>query len=46
MKRKPHPALTKAVVFGAILCTLLAVFSLYTRPDFMLALANVVWSCF
>jgi hypothetical protein len=46
MKRKLHPAITKALVFGAVLCALLAVFSLYTRPDFMLTLANQVWSCF
>jgi len=24
----------------------LAVFALYTRPDFLLTLANQVWSCF
>ena len=46
MKRRPHPFAMKAVVFGAVLCVLLAVFSLYARPDFMLTLANEVWSCF
>ena len=25
---------------------LLAVFALYTRPDFLLQLANQVWACF
>jgi hypothetical protein len=25
---------------------LLLVFSLYTRPDFLLTVANQVWSCF
>ncbi len=28
------------------LAVLLAVFSLYTRPDFLLTLANQLWSCF
>ena len=46
MKRKLHPAITKILIFGAVLCALLTVFSLYTRPDFMLTLANQVWSCF
>ena len=46
MKLKLHPVITKALVFGAVLCALLAVFSLYTRPDFMLTLASQVWSCF
>jgi hypothetical protein len=46
MKRRLHPLATKALVFAAVLCVLLAVFSLYTRPDFMLTLANEVWSCF
>ncbi|MDP1998418.1 MAG: hypothetical protein Q8K22_02350 [Rhodoferax sp.] len=46
MKCRLHPIATKALVFGAVLCVLLAVFSLYTRPDFMLTLANEVWSCF
>jgi hypothetical protein len=46
MRRRLHPLAIKALVFGAVLCVLLAVFSLYTRPDFMLTLANEVWSCF
>jgi hypothetical protein len=46
MKDKLHPNLLKALVYGAVLCALLAVFTLYTRPDFMLTLANEVWSCF
>jgi hypothetical protein len=43
---RPHPVMIKALVFGAVVCALLAVFSLYTQPDFMLILANEVWSCF
>jgi hypothetical protein len=46
VKLRLPPLATKALVFGAVLCVLLAVFSLYTRPDFMLTLANEVWSCF
>jgi len=46
MKLKLHPTVTKALVLAAVLCALWAVFSLYTRPDFMLTLANEVWSCF
>jgi hypothetical protein len=32
--------------FGAALAALLAVFALYTRPDFLVTLANQVWACF
>jgi hypothetical protein len=46
MKHKLHKNLIKALVYGAVMCGLLAVFTLYTRPDFMLTLANEVWSCF
>jgi hypothetical protein len=46
MKRRLPPLATKALVLGTVLCVLLAIFSLYTRPDFMLTLANEVWSCF
>jgi hypothetical protein len=46
MKHRLHPKVTMALVFATVLCALLAVFSLYTRPDFMLTLANEVWSCF
>jgi hypothetical protein len=28
------------------LAALLLVFSLYTRPDFLLTMANQLWSCF
>ncbi len=34
------------VVYIAALCVLLAVFSLYTRPDFLVTLANQIWACF
>jgi hypothetical protein len=35
-----------ASIWAAVLAALLAVFALYTRPDFMLTLANQVWVCF
>ncbi len=37
----------KQLVFwtGAV-AVLLGVFSLYTRPDFLVTLANQVWACF
>lgn len=34
------------IVYAGIVCALLAVFYLYTRPDFLLTLANQVWTCF
>jgi hypothetical protein len=36
----------KTGLYIAALCVLLAVFSLYMRPDFLVTLANQVWSCF
>jgi len=33
-------------IYGAALALLLSVFSLYARPDFLVMLANQVWSCF
>lgn len=36
----------KMVLGGAAVCVLVAVFALYTRPDFLLTLANQVWACF
>ena len=31
---------------GLAVAVLLAVFSLYTRPDFLLTMANQLWLCF
>jgi len=31
---------------GFVLALLLAVFSLYTRPEFLRTMANQLWSCF
>ncbi len=30
----------------AIVAVLLGVFALYTRPDFLVTLADQIWSCF
>lgn len=40
--QKTHAALA----YGVAVLVLLAVFLLYTRPDFLLSLANQVWACF
>ena len=36
----------KLLAYGAALAALLAVFTLYTRPEIMVALADQVWACF
>jgi hypothetical protein len=36
----------KIAFWTVILAALLAVFTLYTEPEFLLTLANQVWSCF
>ncbi|MFN4360085.1 MAG: hypothetical protein ACK4F4_05090 [Hylemonella sp.] len=35
-----------ALAWVAALGLLLAVFALYTRPDFLVTLADQVWACF
>ncbi len=41
------PALPlRLLAWGAALALLLAVFALYTRPDFLLTLADQLWACF
>jgi len=37
---------TTWLAYGAAVLVLLAVFALYTRPDFLVTLANEVWACF
>ena len=32
--------------FALVLVLLVLVFSLYTRPDFLVQLANQIWTCF
>ena len=36
----------KILLYAGVILMLLAVFSLYTRPAFLLTLANQVWACF
>ena len=36
----------KAGIWALAAIVLLAVFALYTRPDFLITLANQVWVCF
>jgi hypothetical protein len=36
----------KVLLYVGAFCALLAVFALYTRPNFLLTLANQVWACF
>ncbi|MFZ2736754.1 MAG: hypothetical protein WBI20_04610 [Burkholderiaceae bacterium] len=40
--QKRHLALT----YGLAVLVLLAVFALYTRPEFLLSLADQIWTCF
>lgn len=34
------------IAWASALVLLLAVFALYTRPDFLLTLADQLWACF
>jgi hypothetical protein len=36
----------KPLAYAAALLVLLAVFTLYTRPDFLRDLADQLWACF
>lgn len=36
----------KIALYASALAILGAVFALYARPDFLVTLANQVWSCF
>ncbi len=36
----------RILLYAAALGVLLAVFALYTRPDFLVSLADQVWACF
>ena len=41
-----RPLVIKAAVWTVVTAALLGVFALYTRPDFLVTLANQVWACF
>lgn len=36
----------RLLVWALAALALLGVFSLYTRPDFLVTLANQIWACF
>jgi hypothetical protein len=40
------PWLRPVLAAGAALVVLLAVFAMYTRPDFLVTLADQLWACF
>jgi hypothetical protein len=42
----PRRLILKTAVWTGVTAVLLAVFALYTRPDFLVTLANQVWACF
>lgn len=46
MKRSNKLTGRKILLYGAAVCVLLAVFALYTRPGFLITLADQVWACF
>ena len=39
-------SVTRLLAYGLALLALLAVFSLYLQPEFMVSLAQQVWACF
>ncbi len=43
---KKPTVLQRALLWLATLLVLLGVFLLYTRPDFLLTLADQLWACF
>lgn len=46
MKQSDKATARKILLYGAAVFALLAVFALYTRPDFLVTLADQVWACF
>jgi type II secretory pathway component PulM len=40
------PRAKKALAYGAAMLALVAVFVLYTRPQMMVALGDMIWACF
>ena len=44
--REPVKLTYKVLLYAALAGGLTLVFSLYTRPDFVMNLANQVWGCF
>lgn len=46
MKDSNKMRVQRILVYAGVVAVLLAVFALYTRPDFLITLADQVWSCF
>ena len=42
----PRLRIQKALIWIGVIAVSLAVFALYTRPDFLVTLANQMWACF
>jgi hypothetical protein len=40
------PQVKKVLAYAAAIAVLLAVFTLYTRPQMMVALGDMIWACF
>lgn len=41
-----NPMLMKALAWGGVALALLGTLALYNRPDFLVSLADQLWSCF
>ena len=41
-----NPLAVKALVWGGVVLALLGTLALYHRPDFLVNLADQLWSCF
>lgn len=46
MRLSQHPRLWRVLIYAVALALLLATFAAYTRPDFLVTLADQLWSCF
>lgn len=46
MRPTKHLWLMRLAAYAGALAVLLAVFAAYTRPDFLVTLADQLWSCF
>ncbi len=46
MRLSKHPRLTRLLIYAGALGVLLATFAAYTQPDFLVTLADQLWSCF
>ncbi|MGC4366353.1 hypothetical protein [Hydrogenophaga sp. R2] len=46
MKLQAATLLSRLLIAAAAVAALLATLALYTRPDFMVRLADQLWSCF